>query len=143
MKSKIIYLTLIGFFIVLFSCQSNYSNTYLPDNKLGLDTYVEKLNPKKNYAFSNQISIGNFRYKDSLENEKNALLKIRCSSIPKGAKIDSAFLYLSLYKLINTEEEFTLNIERIVENWDVNKVTWYNQPKTDSIDKIIVNTLHF
>ncbi|WGD35773.1 DNRLRE domain-containing protein [Olleya sp. YS] len=122
------------------SCNIKTSNVYIPNSQLGIDTYIDSEFDTKNFSSDKELKITNFSFKDSTVKENRSLLKIRCSSIPKKAIVDSAFLYLYISKSEQLESPYVIDIENIVEDWDVTSVNWFNQPKTDSkvVAQIIV-----
>lgn len=129
MMQKLVCLLLLS--MLIFTCQSNFNNVYSPNNLLGVDTYIESSCPENNFYLENNLGLLNIINSDSSFNKKRTLLKINCTSIPKKARIDSAFIYLYNFKTLNLNKNCTINIERIVEDWDVNNVNWNNQPKTN------------
>ena len=130
-------LSFIVCFFLIISCQSNFSNTYIPDKNNSLYTYIEKMKPDRNFSNDKKLSVSNFFVSDSITQEHRALIKIRCSSIPIRAVVDSAFLYLYVYKF-NPNNKSLLSVKRITENWDLNTVNWNNQPNTSDDDHHIV-----
>ncbi|RAJ17899.1 DNRLRE domain-containing protein [Olleya aquimaris] len=127
----------LNFLVLLFlcffvSCSTKTSNVYIPNNQLGIDTYIDSEFNSLNFSSDTELKIANYSNKDFLKKEKRALLKIRCSSIPEKAVVDSAYLYLYISKIDNKNSTFNITIENIIEDWDVTNVNWIHQPKTDS-----------
>ena len=58
------------------------------------------------------------------------LIRFDLSSIPSGATINSATVYLSQYEFYVTG---TYNIHRLMGNWEESTVTWNNQPGYDLV----------
>ncbi|MGB0892341.1 MAG: DNRLRE domain-containing protein, partial [Flavobacteriaceae bacterium] len=95
------------------------------------DASIDKELPNSNFSESNKLVI-------SQNGNKNSLLQINIKSIVKNTQLDSAFLYLYVYKEFKILEDDFLEIEPITENWKAEDVNWNTKPETDSTRKIQV-----
>jgi hypothetical protein len=92
--------------------------------------------PDDNYGSSDHMGVRN-RYGDISDPdhwEVNALIKFDLSSIPPGARIDSATLYLYYYDCaFNNCQNRDLTCHRITSGWNEGTVTWNTRPDTTSV----------
>lgn len=122
-------ITLIFLLFFLFSCDYNSKIVFKPNNVNGLNTFISNKQNFLNFSKTIELQTGvKFIDKDSIVDIKRTLLKIRCSSIPIGSQIDSSFLYLKVSNQYNIGENTYLAVHKILEDWNINEVTWSKSP---------------
>ncbi len=125
------------------STLQHYLLTLQPDSIKGKDALISYYSPNTN--FGNHISMhpdcwtigGNL---DIIR----GLIQFDLSSLPTGVSIDSAFLcfYFALDPLFSRTEhqgENYMLLQRIIEPWQENTVTWSNQPNVDVNHTVWIN----
>jgi hypothetical protein len=118
-----------------------------PGPDKGKDAMITDLNSGKNfgdYPFFEAI------YKSepilTVMRTTRSLIDFSLNDIPKSARIDSVFLYLSfempysdsLQPNILEPNCRGLVLQQIIEPWHEDKVTWANQPQTISVNEVFV-----
>lgn len=103
-------------------------------------TYITSAYPERSFYFANGILAGIVSNKYDL-NAYKALLKFDFTDVEK-CNIESAFLYLYINDRKCIEEVYNSNliVTNNLDNFNIKKVNWYNQPKTnlDNAIKIII-----
>jgi len=138
MTERIKFLLLLVSCCILLACNSNTKNTYQPNSDYGIDTYISKARINKNFSLDYKLNAFGANSIDSISDINRFLLKIRCSSIPANVNVDSAFIYLKIIEIKNPQKKASFHVERIIEDWEVECVNWFNQPKSDSKNAIEV-----
>ena len=135
---------------IIFKLSWGQTSNYLkiqPGPKDGKDAMITDLNRDKNF--------GNYPFFEALYKSEpimtvmrttQSLIHFNLNDIPKSARLDSVFLYLSFEQpyfdsLINMvgykpAPRQNLVLQQIVEPWDEGKVTWENQPKTIDMNQV-------
>ncbi len=98
-----------------------------------MDTFISSGYPDRNYVSSPYLHVG---YLDSAPNNYykifRTLIKFKSlPAIPPGTKITSAVLSMFMY-LGNTAGT-TVDIYKIINNWDQELVNWGNKPNTEAV----------
>lgn len=109
-----------------------------PENDF--DVYItDQINhgiPKEDFTFKEDKRFGAFAWtsQGSLF-EAYSFLKIDLSFIRSGTKISHAILNLKGVDHMSTVEN-AVYIQKVTENWDINTVTWKNQPSSTESNRI-------
>ncbi len=123
---------------IILACSANTKNVYQPNSEYGIDTYISKTRVNQNFSQDYKLNAFGGIANSSVSDINRFLLKIRCSSIPVNVTVDSAFVYLKIVEIKKAGQDTSFYIERILEDWDAECVTWANQPKSDSKNSIKV-----
>lgn len=136
-KSLLIFVGILSFSISF----SQTAITLQPDALDGKDAVLWSTNPSNNYSTSQSLTIATWTNGGNLTN-KRIILEFDYSSVPAGATIDNATLYL-YYDETNTAESVDYHeganemyVQRVTEAWDDATVTWSNQPATTTLNQI-------
>lgn len=99
-------------------------------------TYITSAYPERSFYFANGILAGIVSNRYDL-NAYKTLLKFDFTDVEK-CNIESAFLYLYINDKKCIEEVYNSNLIIInnLDNFDIKKVNWYNQPKINLDDPI-------
>ncbi len=142
------------FFITIYVNSLAQINTFViqPDSTDGFDAWIWSFEPAReinfgswngiNYNLHNVIRAEVWKWSGKETPDTiRGLLKFDLSDIPRSASIFEA--KLSLYFFAN--EGFTpqlgnneISIQRLVEGWSEDSVTWNNQPETSDRNKIVL-----
>lgn len=116
-----------------------------PDSSNGNDASISKIVPDKNYGDSPEMHLYAWT-QGGILNINRIAIEFDLSAIPSNVTIDSAFIGLyfdptSTYRAINPEDNYgddAFVIERIIEPWQENTITWNNQPATTTDNQVYV-----
>jgi hypothetical protein len=127
------------FVIAWTGLYAQLSITLQPGPTQGKDCEVFSLQPTTNYV-SNLLR-GNAWTWSGTPGLERGLFEFDLSTVPNGAIIDSAFLYLYSPNSPNSEFHSGSNscfLRRITSYWSETSVTWNNQPSTTDINQVIL-----
>ena len=121
-----------------------------PGPEKGIDAMISNLNPDKNF--------GDHKYFETtfltepvlaVMRSNRSLIRFNLDTLPKSAVIKKAVLILAYDIPIPFDNSFILNagpsaglawygavLQKVTEEWDENKVTWNNQPKTTEVNQV-------
>ncbi|MCA0362978.1 MAG: DNRLRE domain-containing protein [Bacteroidetes bacterium] len=146
MKPIYFYLIFFSLIVSFSSCKKvstgPHSKLILqPDATKGKDAVFSYIVPNNNYGNSESIHLS--AQTQNLElNVSRFAVDFDLSSIPAGAKVDSAFLSLYFNKTSmygsnhNGENDFL--IQRITSRWEESNITWKTQPNSTNISQVLV-----
>ena len=147
MKEKKWILVIMGLLIAICSCEKDKSIQHLrltlqPDGPTGKDAVFSLIVPNNNYASLPDIHLYAWT-QGGILNVNRVAINFNLSSIPSGAKIDSAFLSLyfnetSIYGTQHSDDN-DFFIQRITSPWDEKTVTWNNQPISTEQNQVSIS----
>jgi hypothetical protein len=111
-----------------------------PDSTTGKDAVIGLIIPNENRGKSTHSSPYAWT-QEGILNVTRPLLEFDLSAVPAGQKITKATLFLYMAPYANLTQHSGDNgfiIQRIIEKWDENIVTWNNQPATTTENQITV-----
>lgn len=85
------------------------------------DTYIDSVNTTTNYGSESYLRVG--YYQTASSPIGRALIRFSLSSIPVGAYISSAVLWLYLYSE-NSDNNRTMRVYRMKQSWEYDEATW-------------------
>ncbi|HAA15568.1 MAG TPA: hypothetical protein DCE41_29225 [Cytophagales bacterium] len=120
-----------------------------PDSALGKDAVIWSNFPDRNLGNSQDVQALNWTWRSGFGSgggSRASLIDFDLSAIPEGATVTSATLFLS-YNPTSAEIPFTgghssltasndYQLERVIEAWDEDAVTWANQPAATSTNSL-------
>ena len=97
------------------------------------DTFIDQYGPNNINGTKSAICVRNM-YGSGARWELDGLFKFDIHSIPKGAAIAAAKLYVYYYRWHDTNPKGrTLTCHRITSTWDEKSVNWNTRPKYDTV----------
>jgi hypothetical protein len=143
MKRSIFHLIAISIFCISASAQS-VTLILQPDATTGKDAFLRSLSPSTNYGTHPDLASIAWTNSGSTVLVRS-LIEFDITSIPQGAIIDSAYLFLYGYSSPANGSHSTSSgsnastISRVISSWDENTVTWGNQPQITTQNEVILS----
>lgn len=116
------------------SVYSQKSITLQPNKETGIDAFVFEKEPDKNFGTYQDFITFEWTF-GGVPARGESYLKFDLSQLPKGSQIRNATL--SLYHNPTSsnnghEGSNAAQLKKVLSNWEENKITWANQPKTEN-----------
>lgn len=126
MKNRLFALTATLFF-VYFAYSQVIPVTIQPGPSNGKDALVIDVNPSSNYG-----SLAFFRVNKTSTYIDRTFIEMDVSSIPSNAIIIEA--KLMLYRYSGFSVSTTMEVNKVIDSWQENTITWGNAPNVTSVD---------